>query len=208
MKFNKLVQPVALLSAFWILSCMPAWAHKDSSPQKPKASYFNKLPTGEDVQRKYFTNSELMTQNEEVVRFYDDVLKDKVVLINFIYTHCKNACSLNSQTLSVIQNLLADQMESRVRLVSISVDPARDTPAALREFSERFAPGRGWKFLTGDKKNIEAVMRKLGPYNPDVEGHSPLFVMGNVKTGHWKRMRGNVSPENIVKFLWALLEKK
>lgn len=208
MKLHKFATLVIVWFTAWILSCLPTWAHDGSQKQKPKASYFVKLPTGEDAQRKYFTNSELMTQNEEVVRFYDDVLKDKVVLVNFIYTHCKNACSLNSQTFSVIQNLLADQMESRVRLVSISVDPERDTPAALREFSERFAPGRGWQFLTGEKPNIEAVIRKWGPYNPDVEGHSPLFVMGNVKTGHWRKMRGNVSPENIVKFLWALLEKK
>jgi protein SCO1/2 len=208
MKFYKFSSLGIILLASCFLASNPVWAHKDSSPQKQKANYFIKLPTGEGVQRKYFTNSELLTQNEEVVRFYDDVLKDKVVLISFIYTHCKNACPLNSQTFSVIQNLLADQMESRVRLVSISVDPTRDTPAALREFSERFTPGQGWKFLTGEKQNIVSVMRKLGPYNPDFEGHSPVFVMGNVKTGHWRRMRGNVSPENIVKFLWALLEKE
>lgn len=204
---QKLSKPVVIFLLGWLLPCMPAWADKDSSQQKQKASYFIKLPTGEDTQRKYFTNSELVTQNEQVVRFYDDVLKDKVVLINFIYTNCKNSCPLNSQTFSVIQGLLADKMESRVRLISISVDPEQDTPAALREFSEKFTPGQGWKFLTGEKKNIVAVMRKLGPYNPDFEGHSPLFIMGNVKTGHWKRMRGNASPENIVKFLWALLEK-
>ena len=191
----------------WLLPCTLVWAHKDSHQQKKKASTFIKLPTGENAQRKYFTNSELVTQNDEVVRFYDDVLKDKVVLINFIYTHCKNACPMNSQIFSAIQGLLGDKMGTRVKLVSISVDPVRDTPAALREFSEKYSPGEGWKFLTGEKKNIVTVMRKLGPYDPDFEGHSPMYIMGNVKTGHWKRMRGNVSPENIVKFIWALLEK-
>jgi len=207
MKFYKFARPIAIGLVACFLYSMPAWADEGTPQQKQKSSHFIQLPTGEAGQRKYFTNSELVTQNEKTVRFYDDILKDKVVLINFIYTDCKHACPLNSQTFSVIQNLLADKMESRVRLISISVDPENDTPATLREFSEKFIPGPGWKFLTGKKENIEAVMRKLGPYNPDIEGHSPLFIMGNVKTGHWRRMRGNVSPENIVKFLWVLLEK-
>lgn len=80
-------------------------------------------------------------------------LRDKVWIANFIYTHCEDTCPLQSAEMARLQDDLADK--ANVKLVSISVDPERDTPRALSRYAERFKadPDR-WLFLTGKKKEI------------------------------------------------------
>jgi len=139
----------------------------------------------------YFPNVTLTTQDGEPVRFYDDPLKGKIVAVNLIYTTCQYACPLETARMSQVQRKLGDRMGKDVFFYSITIDPEHDTPAVLKEYSEKFHAGPGWKFLTGKKEDIDLISRKLGiysapdPANPD--GHMPYLLVGNEVTGQWMR---------------------
>src|ERR1700712_4975071 len=76
----------------------------------------------------YFPNIELVTQRGERVRFFDDLIKDKVVAINFIYTTCTDACPMETARMVEVEKLLGARLGDDVFFYSISIDPAHDTP--------------------------------------------------------------------------------
>jgi protein SCO1 len=139
----------------------------------------------------YFSNVTLTTQDGETVRFYDDLLKDKIVAINLIYTTCQYACPLETARLSQVQRKLGDRMGRDIFFYSITIDPEHDTPAVLKEYSEKFHAGPGWKFLTGKKEDIDLISRRLGLYTPpdpgNADGDMPYLLVGNERTGQWMR---------------------
>ena len=168
--------PVAalLLAAATLLSSGPALA-ADASPWGAK----------------YFPNVALTTQDGKKVRFWDDCLKDKVVLVNFIYTECGASCPLETAKLVQVQEILGDRMGKDIFFYSISLDPKRDTPAVLKAYAERYKAGPGWLFLTGKKADIELVRKKLGqaaaPGQNELTDHATTLMMGNAATGQWLR---------------------
>jgi len=137
----------------------------------------------------YFPNVELTTQDGARVRFYD-LIKDKTVAIELMYTTCQYACPLETARLAQVQALLGDRMGKDVFFYSISIDP-NDTPAALKAFAEKYGAGPGWTFLTGRAEDVELLSRKLGLYAaPDPsnkDGHTPMVLIGNEATGQWIR---------------------
>jgi protein SCO1 len=140
--------------------------------------------------RDYFPNSELRTQDGKIVHFWDDCLKDKIVLINFIYTECSASCPLETAKLVQVYKLLADQMGKEIFFYSISLDPKTDTPAVLKAYANRYhANNKGWLFLTGKKADIEVIRKKIGlashPGENDLTDHSTRIMIGNVATGQW-----------------------
>lgn len=150
---------------------------------------------------RYFPNVPLQTQDGKTVQFYDDVIKDKVVLINFMFTTCPNICSPMTANLAKVQALL----DPRVQIVSITVDPETDTPAVLKKFAGQFEVRPGWLFLTGSKENIAAVRQKLGGSGSDKDAHSSLLLAGNMRTGDWKKLFAIARPEEIVAAVDKLL---
>jgi protein SCO1/2 len=158
----------------------------------------------EKAARLFFSDRRLITQHGKEVVFYSDVLKDKVVLINFIFTHCHDSCPTQSSKLSQVQSLLGGLVGREVRLVSISVDPEPDTAEKLAEYAGHFNAGNGWTFLTGDKENVNEVVRRLGQLAPTPESHTTLFILGNVKTSHWIKLHPDVTPATITEHLRTL----
>lgn len=150
---------------------------------------------------RYFPNAPLLTQDGKTVRFYDDVLKNKVVLINFMFTSCPGICPPMTANLARVQALL----DPRVQMVSISVDPETDTPAALKKYAGQFSIAPGWLFLTGSKENVAAVTKKLGGSGTDMDAHSTLLLAGNVATGDWKKLLAVAKPEEIAAAVAKLL---
>jgi cytochrome oxidase Cu insertion factor (SCO1/SenC/PrrC family) len=146
----------------------------------------------------WFSDRPLQSQQGETLQFYNDVLKDQVVLINFMFTHCETACPMSTQRLVQVQQQLQEQGVGQVRLVSISVDPERDTPQRLRQFAEQFGAGPDWLFLTGQKQDVDFVLSRLGQVTPNPEAHQTLYLLGNVKTGRWVKMLGFAPVEQIV----------
>jgi cytochrome oxidase Cu insertion factor (SCO1/SenC/PrrC family) len=161
-----------------------------------------------DKDRGYFTDLELVTQDGERVHFFTDVLKDHVVLINFIFTNCGSACPLLTRSLVSVADLLGDDLGKSVRFVSISIDPARDDPAAMKAFAEKHGANRpGWVFLTGEQTNIDQIVKKLGSYSPDVEAHSTAVLAGNVPERHWTKIVPNLPPAAIAERMRQLMGK-
>ncbi len=86
-----------------------------------------------------------------------DDLRGLVWVADFIYTECTESCPTQSLHFAALQRDFAES--PGLRLVSITVDPAHDTPAVLRRYAERYAAGERWWFLTGDKHDIYCLAR-------------------------------------------------
>ena len=146
----------------------------------------------------YFPNVVLTTQDGTKVHFYDDMLKGKSVVIDLIYTHCVDACPLETARLVQVQKMLGDRVGKDIFFYSISIDPSHDTPKALKAYAEKYHVGPGWTFLTGKKADIDLVSKKLGlysdpdPNNPD--GHTPSVLIGNEPGGQWMRNAATDNP--------------
>lgn len=139
----------------------------------------------------HFPNVELITQHGKKVRFYDDLIKGKVVALELIYTTCKYSCPLETARLVQLQKLLGDRMGKDVFFYSITIDPEHDTPEVLKAYAEKYHVGPGWLFLTGKPADIKLISKKLGldklPNGNDPDGHMPSLLIGNEATGIWMR---------------------
>lgn len=141
----------------------------------------------------YFPNIPLVTHEGKPVRFFDDLIKGKVVTINFIYTSCPDVCPLETAMLREVQEILGDRVGRDIFMYSITIDPERDTPEVLKKYAEKFDVGPGWLFLTGKKDDVTLLRRKLGLYSEEtggdkLEAHALSGIMGNQSTGRWMRM--------------------
>jgi protein SCO1/2 len=139
----------------------------------------------------YFPNIALTTQDGKTVHFYDDLIKDKIVVINLIYTNCKDICPLETARLAQVQRLLGERVGTEIFFYSISIDPEHDTPEVLKAYAENYHAKPGWLFLTGNKAEIDSLSEKLGLYtDPDPDnrdGHRAFVLLGNEATGQWMR---------------------
>jgi cytochrome oxidase Cu insertion factor (SCO1/SenC/PrrC family) len=155
----------------------------------------------------YFPNHTLVTQDDKTVRFYDDMLKGKVVLINFMFTHCAGVCSPMTANLAKVQTYLGERVGRDVSMLSISVDPANDTPATLKAYAAKHKAGPGWYFLTGKKENVDWILYKLGGYVADPGQHSSVLIIGNEATGEWVKVHAMSSPADIAAAVVKLTDK-
>jgi protein SCO1 len=135
----------------------------------------------------YFPNLPVVTQDGKTLNFYDDVIKDKIVVISFIYTSCPDICPLTTARLSQVEDKLGDLLGRDLFFVSITVDPENDTPEKMKQFSQAFGTGKGWLFLTGKPADIRAINFKLGDKSKALSDHRNEIVLGNDATGEWAR---------------------
>ena len=184
-------------------------AQEQPVPQKPKPpepNSLSKVNNGPAVREltpaeKYFSDVELITQDGEKVRFYTDVLKNKVVVINTFFTTCTSICPPMNRNFEKIQDALGQRMGKDVFLVSISVDPEVDTPTRLKEYGRRFHARPGWLFLTGKKENVDWALYKLGQYVETKGEHSSIFIIGNEPKGLWKKAMGLAKAEELIRIV-------
>lgn len=155
----------------------------------------------------YFPNTEFTDQDGKTHRFYDDVIKGKVVALNFIYTKCTDVCPVDTAQMRQVAKLLGDRLGRDIFFYSISIDPQNDTPEAMKRYMYTFdIPAKGWTFLTGDKAEIDALRRKLGLIRGDSEPlkqHNTSLIIGNEKTAQWIKR----SPFDHPKMLANLLSE-
>ena len=116
---------------------------------------------------RHFPNVTLRTQDDREVRFYDDLIRGTLVLINFIYTNCDGICPGSTANLVALQKRLGDRLGRDVFIVSVCIDSERDTPNAMKSYAGHFGTGPGWTFVTGTQEDVDLIRRKLGVYNPD-----------------------------------------
>ena len=145
----------------------------------------------------YFPNTILLTQDNKPVRFFDDLLKGNTVMINFMFTTCTGICPPMTANLSKVQAYLGERVGKDISMISISVDPIVDTPAALKKYAMNYKVKDGWFFLTGSKADVDLVLSKVGGLVRDKSEHNSLVMVGNVETGEWLKLFAMTPPSEI-----------
>jgi cytochrome oxidase Cu insertion factor (SCO1/SenC/PrrC family) len=156
----------------------------------------------------YFPNTVLLTQDNKPVHFFDDLLKGKIVLINYMFTTCTGVCPAMTSNLLKVQEYLGERVGAGVNIISISVDPAVDTPEALKKYANNYKVKPGWYFLTGKKEDVDSVLRKVGGFVKDKNDHTSLLIIGNVETGQWMKMFAMSRPAEIADAVIKLADSK
>ncbi|NWL77600.1 SCO family protein [Pseudomonas taiwanensis] len=138
----------------------------------------------------YFTDTLLRDQNGQEVRFYSDVLKGRLVMLNVIFTHCNDACPLITRKLKEVRDAMGEDLAKQVYFISLSSDAENDTPEVLKAFAAKHGvDSPNWIFLTGDKANMDLVLARLGQLGESPEAHSTLLIAGDVPNKRWSKIR-------------------
>lgn len=132
----------------------------------------------------------LTDHNGKAVRFKADAMADRLVVINFVYTTCTTVCPVQSALFADLQQRLGERSGREVFLISVSVDPLRDTPPRLKEFAARYKAGPGWRFLTGSRQAVDEVLKAFDVYTPNFADHPAAVLVGDPRSGEWVRYFG------------------
>ena len=194
----------ALLLALAAVAALPAAAQE--GPREADAAPSPERARAIEAARRYFTEVELVNQYGEPMRLYSDLLRDKVVVINTIFTTCTGICPVMSKAFEAIQERVGDRLGEDVHLISISVDPENDTPEKMRAWGEAFHARRGWYLVTGDPENVAFALQKLGQYVEDPESHQAIMLMGNDRTGLWKKAFGLAGAPELLEVFDSVLD--
>jgi len=149
--------------------------------------------------KEYVPNVPVVTQDGTTLNFYDDLIKDKIVVLSFIYTSCKDICPLATSRLGEARDRLGDRVGRDIFFYSISIDPEHDTPQRLKQYADAFHAGPGWLFVTGLPEDIQLIRYKFGDRRPDLGDHRNDVVLGNGATGEWQRENALGDLEHFVR---------
>jgi len=140
----------------------------------------------------------LINRHGTEVNLADDVVGNRIVVVNFVYTTCTTVCPVLSAIFSQVQNKLGGRVGEDVVMVSISVDPLRDTPARMKSYADKIGAGDGWMWLTGQKQTVTQVLEDFGAYTPNFEDHPSMILVGDGNSGQWARFLGFPGADQIV----------
>jgi cytochrome oxidase Cu insertion factor (SCO1/SenC/PrrC family) len=143
----------------------------------------------------------LLDQHGRTVRFYTDLVKGRVVAINFMFTRCQTICPALGVNFGQLQSLLDGRP---IQLISVSLDPLNDRPAQLAEWAKRYGAGPNWTLVTGEKPEVDALLKALGAYTADKSSHSPLILLGDDNSRTWRRLNGFTAPETVGREILSL----
>src|ERR1700709_791112 len=170
MRYLRLMAAAAIAAA-----AAAIWSFSDGKAQD--------RPWGES----YIPTLPVRTQRGKPVKFYDDMVKGKIVVISFIYTSCTDICPLTTARLAQLEEKLGDMVGRDVFFLSMTVDPKPDTPERLKQYAEQFGVGPGRSFVTGKPEDIRAINYKFGDRSPILSEHRNEVVIGNDTTGEWQK---------------------
>jgi protein SCO1/2 len=164
------------------------------------------VTAAQDRPRTYsFSDVSVETQTGQSVHFYRDLVKGRTVVMNFIFTNCSTICPTMGVTFAHVQDLLGKR---DVALISVSIDPGSDTPARLASWSRRLGAKPGWTLVTGNKSDIDALLKSIGLFNADPAAHAPVVLVGNDASGRWERIDGLAPAKTIVAAIDRISEKE
>jgi protein SCO1 len=192
---------VVMLGAMYAVSAHDGHGQHDQSTQAgPSASAAHVIL--HDIQ--------LVDVDGQAVRFKSEAVDNRIAVVGFIYTSCSTICPVTSAIFAEVQEHLASKLDERigrdVRLISLSVDPATDTPERLKDYAASFGkPTAGWLWLTGQKPRMDKVLNGLGAYSADFTTHSGAVLVGDARSGGWTRLFGIPNPSDIVDRVERLL---
>jgi len=195
---------VAPIAGTLIGSGGPAQARSATTKEQelPARRFAPALSGREIMRRRYFPNLPLVTHEGRKVKFYDDLLKDKIVVLNFMYADCQGVCPTIVSNLSRVRTILNSEVNRDVYFYSLTLRPEVDTPVALREYADmHFIRDPRWAFLTGKPEDIDNLRHLLGFADPDPivdkdkTKHSGMVRYGNEPLSIWGSCQGSGQPE-------------
>jgi cytochrome oxidase Cu insertion factor (SCO1/SenC/PrrC family) len=139
------------------------------------------------------------------MRLFSDLMKGKTVIINPFFATCTGVCPPMAKNLERVQDWLGERLGKDVHIISITVDPERDTAPVLKEYAGRFHAKPGWFFLGGRKENVKSVLQRLGQYVEARENHTTLVIIGNLRTGLWKKALGTAPAPGLIKVVESVV---
>lgn len=188
------------------------------------AAMFLSIATAKETSEDRFPAVTLVTQNGKEVEFYKDLIKDKIVIINFMYTECKGLCEETTDKLAEVQKALGKRLGRDVFMYSITLDPEHDTAEVLKKYADGHGVRPGWTFLTGKADDIEALRQVLGlaersaasraelelpAVDSDAQGgtrkHTGMIAIGYDAVDRWHQTSIRSSPEQILQMVDRLL---
>ena len=184
---------------------------KETSADASVASHeaeLEKVSLSGQVGKMNIPDIEVLDQNGRKIHFYTDLIKGQTVVINFIFTTCTTICPPLGATFARVQKELGDKVGRDVRFISISVDPATDTPERLKAWGAKFHAGDGWTFVTGNKPDVDELLRVLGASSARREDHSPTVLIGNDAHGAWTRTYGLANTGQLVQIINNIMAGK
>ena len=195
------------LGAAPVVGGLGAWATRRATRDSEH------LSARERIQRLHLPDVPLVTAQGLAVHFYRDLVKDKKVLINFIFTSCTEQCPLATANLATVQRMLGAPVGRDIFMYTITLDPVVDTPAVLAEFASRYDVGPGWSFLTGEPADIDRLRRALGftyknaEEDAEKENHVGMIRHGDEPAMKWAGVPVLGNPQHIVRGLrWDLMD--
>lgn len=150
----------------------------------------------------------VLDQHGNELHFYRDLIKDKTVAINFIFTNCTTICPPLAATFQRVQREMGDKVGKDIHFISISVDPLTDTPERLKAWGAKFKAGPGWTFVTGGKEEMDQLLNALGAAVSKREDHTPAMIIGNDAKGVWTRTYGLAKTSQIVGLILDVIAGK
>jgi len=179
-------------------------AHGDDSAPAPLHKFAPRLSGRETMRRRYFPNFELVTQDGKKLKFYDDILKDKIVILNMMYADCQGVCPTITMNLKRVQKILKEEINHDVFIYSMTIKPEQDTPAKLKAYAKMHGiKDPNWQFLTGNPQEVDMLRHSLGFADPDPEvdkdksKHSGMLRYGNEPMSLWGMCQGSGEPQWI-----------
>jgi protein SCO1 len=176
---------------------------QEPTPKDKQRYNFINVSPREQIQRRHLPNVPLITQDNKRVRFYDDLVKDKRVVIQFMFARCKDVCLVITHHLVEVQQKLNGRVGRDIFFYSITLSPEEDRPRDLKAYAKKHGAGPGWTFLTGKSEDIKQLRTALGfTYkNPkedaDRNNHTGMILVGTEPMTRWAHCQGGADPNWI-----------
>jgi protein SCO1/2 len=158
--------------------------------------------------QQYFTDVELINQDNQKMRLYSDLMKGKIIIMNSFFATDQGSSLPMNRNLKKIQDAFGERGRNGIVIFSISVDPTTDTPSRLKNYAKEIGAGPGWYFLTGDKNNVELALHKFGQYVENKQDHSNIIIIGNEPSGLWKKAFGLGKSDDLIKVVQSVVNDK
>jgi protein SCO1/2 len=159
-----------------------------------------------DAAAHYFAGLALVDQHGNKVDLYQDLMRGKVVIINSFFATCHGSCPVMISTFKKIEDAFKD--DDHISLISITVDPANDTPAKLDEYAKNVNARKQWHFLTGSPQQVQTALAKFGLAVDVRDNHSNIVMVGNLNTGLWKKVLGVAESGKVIEAVRSVVEDK
>lgn len=147
------------------------------------------------IQKQHLPNVPLVTHDGKKVMFYDDLIRGKVVTLNFFYAKCDGVCPLVTANLAKVQKLVAADLGKNLFMYSFTLKPEEDDVKAIQQYREMFNAQPGWTFLTGKPEDMEKVRKGIGFTYPDPAiDRDKTQHIGNIRYGNEPLMLWGACP--------------